>query len=65
MAADRDADVLQHLVIELREQAHTDFIGVEGVGILTKADRRQAGVDGHPQKRLPHVASSARPEKSR
>jgi len=39
MAADRDADVLQHLVIDLAEQVHTDFIGLEGIGILANADR--------------------------
>jgi hypothetical protein len=39
MATDRAANVLQHLVIDLPEQVHTDFIGVKGVGILAKPDR--------------------------
>jgi hypothetical protein len=33
MAAERDADVLQHLVIELAEQVHTDLIGLKGIGM--------------------------------
>jgi hypothetical protein len=27
------------LVIDLAEQVHTDFIGLEGIGILANADR--------------------------
>jgi len=41
MPADRDADVLQHRVIDLTEQVHPDFIGVKGVGILAKTNRLQ------------------------
>jgi hypothetical protein len=37
MAADRDADVLQHLVIDVPEQVHADFISLKGVAILGKA----------------------------
>jgi len=45
MAADRDADVLQHLVIDLLEQVHPDFIGVKGSGILAKSNRLQPFLD--------------------
>jgi len=38
MAGCRHADVLQHLIVDLLEQAHIDFVGLEGVGILTEAD---------------------------
>jgi hypothetical protein len=41
MAGARDTDVLQHLVIDLLEQIHLDVIGLEGIGILAKADRLQ------------------------
>jgi hypothetical protein len=34
-----DADILQHLVIDLLKQIHVDVVGNEGVGILAKTDR--------------------------
>jgi hypothetical protein len=45
MASGRDADVLQHLVIDLPEQLHIDFIGLEGIGILAEADSLQPIAD--------------------
>ena len=45
MAGARDTDVLQRLVIDLLEQIHVDVVGVEGVGILAKADSLQPFAD--------------------
>jgi hypothetical protein len=41
MASDGDADVLEHLVIDLPEQVHADFVGFEGIAVLAKANRLQ------------------------
>jgi len=45
LAANRDADVLPRLVIDLPEQVHPHFIGVKGVRIVAKADCVQPSPD--------------------
>ena len=41
-----DNDVLQHLVIGLPEQVHTDLIGREGGGILASANQSSQAISG-------------------
>jgi hypothetical protein len=38
MTSGRDANVLQHLVVDLREQVHIDFISLKRFGILAEAN---------------------------
>jgi hypothetical protein len=38
MARARHPNVLQRLIIDLREQVHVDVVGLEGIGVLREAD---------------------------
>jgi len=51
MARCRHADVLQHLIVDLLEQAHIDLVGLERVDISRETDPLQ------PSSNFVHAAS--------
>jgi hypothetical protein len=54
MTCARNADVFEHLLVELLEHVQSAVVGLEGVGILVEAERLQ------PLSNLAHVVSSSR-----